>query len=157
MFDYFTCLFVGDFDGVRLQRDEGGPAARIERRDLDEKFEAGLQVADPQMRIASGFVVEENGRLRVKDFELKLLRLAAVESRPTPNFDGVGRLVDDRAVGRRIGSHSEEDAVDARIALFANVVAGPAEETPVVPVRLRRIGEDAALLHHLATTFLQLA
>jgi hypothetical protein len=99
------------------------------------------------MWIASGFVVKENGRLRVEDFELKLLRLAAVESRATPNFDGVGRLVQDGTVGRRFGSHTEEDAVDARISLFANVVAGPAEETPVIPIRLRRIGKNAALLH----------
>lgn len=140
-------MFVGDFDGVRLQRDEGGSSALIERRNLDEKFDAGFQVADPQMRIASGFVVEENGRLRVENFELKLLRLSAVESRTTPNFNGVGRLIQDRTIDRRIGSHSQENAIDARIPLFANVVAGPAEETPVITVGMRRIRKHAALLY----------
>lgn len=100
-----TCLFVGDFHRVRFERHEGGAAALVERRDLHEQLDAGLEVADAQVRVPAGLVVQEQRRLRVEDLELELLRVAAVEARPAPDLDRVGRLVHHGAVARRVGSH----------------------------------------------------
>lgn len=44
--------------------------------------------------------------------------------------------------GQRVTS--EEDSIDARVALFSDVVSGPAEQTSVIAFRLWRIRDDAA-------------
>ena len=106
-----TCLFVCDFDGVSLERDEGRSSALIKRRHLDEEFHSGLEVAYAQVRIPPRFVVQQNGRLRVEDLELELLRVAAVESGPAPNFHRIGRLVEDGAIAGRIRAEFFREAI----------------------------------------------
>jgi hypothetical protein len=163
-----TCLFVSDFDGVCLQRDKWRPTPLIECRNLNEELDSGFEVADAQMRIPSGFVVKENGRLRIEDFELKQLRVTTVESRPAPDFHRLSRLIQHRTIARWIRTHcntternvlfpyldiisgwnylgctSEENAIDARLPLLADHVARPADEAAVITIRLRRVGNDA--------------
>lgn len=100
-----TCLFVGDFDGVGLEGHDGAAAARVERRNLDEELLVGFEVSDPQVWVATAFVVQQHCRLRVEDLELELLRMAAVETRSAPHFHRIGRLVQHRTVGWRLRSN----------------------------------------------------
>ena len=67
----FTCLFVSDFDCICLQRDKGRSSTLIERRNLNVELNSRIEIANAQMWISSGFVVKKNGRLRIKNFELK--------------------------------------------------------------------------------------
>ena len=63
-----------------------------------------------------------------------------VESSIDGIFVGVGSGM--VVSGQRVTS--EEDSIDARVALFSDVVSGPAEQTSVIAFRLWRIRDDAA-------------
>ena len=98
-------MILGRPHRVRFQRDDGAPAAQVERGNLQEQFQAGFQIADLEVRIRAAAVVQQHGRLHVEYLHLKLLRVAAVETRLAPHLDRIRRLVQHRAVRRRFRPH----------------------------------------------------